>query len=216
MAFWQERLPVDRLFCPNNLTCVYSTDSSCPYASSTVLPSLLACLFSNLSPKKTPPTIALVTDDSGRLIEISRKGGWDAKQLQAQRRLTVLSSLKDLFIKWDLLEAQKIDLVVIDALDRLLLPVSEEEEKGFTDAFVRFWVQKATTIPFILSFSTMSSLTTTLLHHSKIRIECSFLPTGFTRNVHGRLSISDDASVKDVEVLFRATDSAIVAAFGDH
>jgi hypothetical protein len=166
----------------HTFSAIYSTDPSCPYPSSIFLPSFLSFVFKN-----SERTIALLTADPLRVTELSRRLGWDAKQLQAQRRLFLSDKL-------DASMTNNVGLVVIDSVDVFEIL----DAKSIVEFICKCGV------PCLITFSSLTNLTKALLHKSTLKVKVGFLQTGWTPDIHGYFRLDGK------ETLFRATDNSIV------
>ena len=166
----------------HTFSAIYSTNPSCPYPSLIFLPSFLSYIFKN-----SENNVALFTADPLRLTELSRRLGWDAKQLQAQKRLFLSDKL-------DVSVTSKVDFIIIDSVEvfEILYPKSVVEFICKCD------------VPCLITFSSLTNLTKALLHKSTFKVEVGFLKTGWTPDIHGYFKMDEK------ETLFRATDNSIV------
>lgn len=174
---WEAFNPTSHTF-----STIYSIDPSCPYPSSIFLPSLLTYVFKNSN-----KIVALFTTDPLRTTELSRRLGWDTKQLQAQKRLFLSDKL-------DAGLASKVDLIVIDSVDVFEIIDSENVAE-----FIR-----RMDVPCLVTFSSSTNLTKALLHKSTFRVKVGYLQTGWTSDIHGYFEMEGR------ETLFRAMDNSII------
>ena len=171
-ALWSDLRTFDRL-------CLYSLDASCEYPSS-ALYTLLANVL-----KVAGKRAQVITPDTSRIFETSRRCGWDARQLQALRKLKLSTNLGELDPSYD--------IVVYESVD--LLAVIFGKEKVFeTLSGCKRW---------ICTFSGRDRLNYWILHQTDLRVELGYLGTGISRDVHGYLGIEPQGQSN----LIRFTDT---------